>query len=100
MQAHGLLMIEHLLSNVCLIRNGDSSALSDILEKFSKLVEFYQKHIATNKKQETNVPGLHAVGDICVPPCQVAKAFGEGCVAGMEVAAYAKMLQKRQTDDT
>jgi thioredoxin reductase (NADPH) len=48
------------------------------------------KYIATNKKQETNVPGVYAAGDICGPPWQVAKAVGEGCIAGLEAAAYAK----------
>ena len=48
------------------------------------------KHIRVNQKQETNIPGLYAAGDICGPPWQVAKAVGEGCVAGIEAAAYAK----------
>lgn len=51
------------------------------------------RYILANKKQETNVPGVYAAGDICGPPWQMAKAVGEGCVAGMEAAAYAK--QKR-----
>jgi thioredoxin reductase (NADPH) len=55
------------------------------------------KYIATNKQQETNVPGVYAAGDICGPPWQVAKAIGEGCVAGLEAAAYAKKLEK-ETD--
>ena len=48
------------------------------------------KHIQTNKKMETNVPGIYAAGDITGPPWQVAKAVGEGCVAGLEAAGYAK----------
>lgn len=48
------------------------------------------KYLAVNKKQETNVPGVYAAGDICGLPWQMAKAVGEGCVAGMEAAAYAK----------
>ncbi len=52
------------------------------------------KYIAVNKKQETNLPGVFAAGDICGPPWQVAKSVGEGCVAGMEAAAYARK-QKR-----
>jgi thioredoxin reductase (NADPH) len=51
------------------------------------------KYIATNKKQETNVPGIYAAGDMCGPPWQVAKAVGEGCVAGLEAAAYVKRLR-------
>ncbi len=48
------------------------------------------RYIQTNKKQETNIPGIYAAGDICGPPWQVAKAVGEGCIAGMEAAAWIK----------
>ncbi|MBW2324130.1 MAG: NAD(P)/FAD-dependent oxidoreductase, partial [Deltaproteobacteria bacterium] len=48
------------------------------------------KFVETDKKQRTNIPGIFAAGDICGPPWQVAKAVGEGCVAGLEAAAYAK----------
>ena len=48
------------------------------------------QYIVTNKKQETNVPGVYAAGDVCGPPWQIAKAVGEGCVAGLEAAAYAR----------
>lgn len=51
--------------------------------------------IAVNKKQETNLPGIYAAGDICGPPWQVAKSVGEGCVAGMEAAAYARKLKRK-----
>jgi len=50
------------------------------------------QYITANKKQETNVPGLYAAGDICGPPWQMAKAVGEGCVAGIEAAGYAKKM--------
>jgi thioredoxin reductase (NADPH) len=50
------------------------------------------KHIQTNKKMETSVTGIYAAGDITGPPWQVAKAVGEGCVAGLEAAGYAKKL--------
>jgi thioredoxin reductase (NADPH) len=52
------------------------------------------KYINTNKLQETNMPGLYAAGDITGPPYQMAKAVGEGCVAGMEAANYARKLKK------
>jgi thioredoxin reductase (NADPH) len=52
------------------------------------------KYVPTNKKQETNVPGVYAAGDICGPPWQMAKAVGEGCVAGIEAAGYAKKLKR------
>lgn len=52
------------------------------------------KHIQTDKKQATNIPGIYAAGDICGPPWQLAKAVGEGCVAGIEAAVYAKRRQR------
>ncbi|MGB8426913.1 MAG: NAD(P)/FAD-dependent oxidoreductase, partial [Desulfobacterales bacterium] len=52
------------------------------------------KYIAANRKQETSIQGIYAAGDICGPPWQVAKAVGEGCVAGLEAAAYAKKARK------
>jgi thioredoxin reductase (NADPH) len=51
--------------------------------------ETYQ-YVVTDKQQQTNVPGIFAAGDICGPPWQVAKAVGEGCVAGLNAARYAK----------
>lgn len=48
------------------------------------------RFIRTDKGQRTNVPGIFAAGDICGPPWQVAKAVGEGCVAGLNAADYAK----------
>jgi thioredoxin reductase (NADPH) len=48
------------------------------------------QYIAVDKKQAANLPGVYACGDITGPPWQVAKAVGEGCVAGLEAAAYAK----------
>ena len=51
-------------------------------------------HIETNKKQETNIAGIYAAGDIAGPPHQMAKAVGEGCVAGWYAANKANK-QKR-----
>jgi thioredoxin reductase (NADPH) len=50
------------------------------------------KYVDTNKKTETNIAGVYAAGDICGPPWQMAKAVGEGCVAGLNAATYAKKL--------
>ncbi len=52
------------------------------------------KYIETNRRQETNIAGIYAAGDIVGPPYQMAKAVGEGCVAGMEAATFARK-QKR-----
>lgn len=51
------------------------------------------KYIQTDKKQKTNIDGIFAAGDICGPPWQMAKAVGEGCVAGLEAAGYARKLK-------
>lgn len=53
-------------------------------------------HIATNKKMETNIPGVYAAGDIAGQPFQMAKAVGEGCVAGWEAANYVKKLKRQE----
>jgi len=55
------------------------------------------RYIDTNRKQATNIPGIYAAGDIVGPPYQMAKAVGEGCVAGMESAAYAKKLKREKS---
>ena len=47
-------------------------------------------HIETDKKQATNIAGIFAAGDIAGHPYQMAKAVGEGCVAGLEAANYAR----------
>ena len=52
------------------------------------------KYIETDKKMGTSVPGVFAAGDICGPPWQMAKAVGEGCVAGIAAATYAKKMRK------
>lgn len=57
----------------------------------------HMQYITINRKQETNIPGVYAAGDITGPPYQMAKAVGEGCVAGMEAATYARTLRKRET---
>jgi len=56
------------------------------------------KYIATNRKQETNIAGIYAAGDIAGPPYQMAKAVGEGCVAGMEAATYARKLKQMEQE--
>ena len=48
------------------------------------------RHIKTDKKQATSIEGIFAAGDICGPPWQMAKAVGEGCVAGINAATFAK----------
>lgn len=54
------------------------------------LLDDEMKYIAADKKQATSIPGVYAAGDVCGPPWQMAKAVGEGCVAGMNAAKFAK----------
>ena len=48
------------------------------------------RYVVVDRKQRTNIAGVFAAGDITGPPWQIAKALGEGCVAGLEAAAFAK----------
>jgi thioredoxin reductase (NADPH) len=52
------------------------------------------KHIDCDKKQRTNIKGVYAAGDIAGHPYQMAKAVGEGCVAGWEAANYSLKLKR------
>lgn len=58
------------------------------------------KYIVTDKQQQTNIQGIYAAGDICGPPFQMAKAVGEGCVAGLSAARYAKKFGSRSRLET
>lgn len=53
------------------------------------------RYIQTDKQQATNIPGIYAAGDVCGPPWQMAKAVGEGCVAGINAAAFARKAEKK-----
>ncbi len=50
------------------------------------------KYIVVDRSQRTNVDGLFAAGDVTGRPWQVAKAVGEGCVAGLGAAKHAREL--------
>jgi len=51
-------------------------------------------YIQVDRRQQTNLPGVFAAGDVCGPPFQVAKAVGEGCVAGLAAAEEANRRRK------
>lgn len=76
------------------IELGAKGAMELALELGIQLDMDTMSHIETNKKTETNVAGVYAAGDITGHPYQMAKAVGEGCVAGMEAANFSKK-QKR-----
>ena len=52
--------------------------------------------VVTDGEQKTSVPGIYAAGDVCGPPFQVAKAVGEGCVAGLNAANYLKSMSGKK----
>ncbi len=71
----------------------------DFAGRLGILLDETMKYIAVNRKQETNLPGVYAAGDICGPPWQVAKSVGEGCVAGIEAASYAAGRKRAGRDN-
>ncbi len=48
------------------------------------------RFIGVDRRQRTSVDGVFAAGDICGPPWQMAKAIGEGCVAGLAAAEFVR----------
>ncbi len=54
-------------------------------------------YVKVNSKMETNIPGVFACGDLTGPPFQLAKAVGEGCVAGLSASDYLKAKFSRNT---
>jgi thioredoxin reductase (NADPH) len=71
-----------------------AKGIMELATHLGVLLDDEMKYIQTNKKMETNVAGVFAAGDICGPPWQMAKAVGEGCVAGIGAAGYAKKVGK------
>lgn len=57
----------------------DAMALSTLLPGLAHDGPFIQ----VNRQMRTNLSGIFACGDCAGPPLQVAKAVGEGCVAGL-----------------
>jgi thioredoxin reductase (NADPH) len=67
-----------------------AKGLMELATSLGVILDDTMRFIQADKAQRTNVPGIFAAGDICGPPWQVAKAVGEGCVAGINAADYAK----------
>ena len=44
--------------------------------------------ITVNAKMETEVPGIYAAGDVTGRPWQLARAVGQGCIAGTNAANF------------
>lgn len=47
-------------------------------------------YVTVDRRMATNLPGLFAAGDCTGGPLQVAKAVGEGLIAGQSAAAYVR----------
>jgi thioredoxin reductase (NADPH) len=72
-----------------------AKGIMELATDLGVLLDDEMKYIQTNKKMETNIAGVFAAGDICGPPWQMAKAVGEGCVAGIGAASYAKKVGRK-----
>ncbi len=72
-----------------------AKGIMELATHLGVMLDDEMKYIQTNKKMETNVEGVFAAGDICGPPWQMAKAVGEGCVAGIGAASYAKKMGRQ-----
>lgn len=69
-----------------------AKGLMELATSLGVALDISMRFIKTDKAQRTSVPGIFAAGYICGPPWQVAKAVGEGCMAGLNAADYAKKL--------
>ena len=94
-QVDGLLMDNEQRLDVSgvFIETGAKGAIELAATLGVSLDDEHFQYIMTDKKQQTNIKGLYAAGDICGPPWQMAKAVGEGCVAGISAAKYVKKLR-------
>jgi len=68
-----------------------SASATDLALKIGALVE--NNKIIVDDKKQTNVPGLFAAGDCTPGIMQIAKAVGDGCVAGLESIAFIRNLK-------
>jgi len=81
------------------IELGSKGALQLATQIGAHLDSETMQFITVNRQQETNIVGLYAAGDITGPPYQMAKAVGEGCIAGLAAAAYARALRKQTNEE-
>ncbi|RLG70984.1 MAG: thioredoxin-disulfide reductase [Methanobacteriota archaeon] len=71
---------------------GKKTPSIEIFEKAG--IKTLNRFIEVNRRQETNIPGVFAAGDVTGPPFQIAKAVGEACVATENAYKYVKKLGK------
>ena len=53
-------------------------------------------YVTVDRRMATNLPGLFAAGDCTGGPLQVAKAVGEGLIAGQSAAAFLSAAEQKQ----
>ena len=58
-------------------------------------LETEKGYVAVDRRMATNLPGIFAAGDCTGGPLQVAKAVGEGLIAGQSAAAYVSDLERQ-----
>ena len=69
-----------------------TASSTDLAQKLG--VETSNNRIVVNEHMETNIPGMFAAGD-CTPGIQqIAKAVGDGCIAGMRMATYIRKTKR------
>lgn len=52
-------------------------------------------YVKVDRKMKTNIEGVFACGDVTGPPLQLAKAVGEGCIAGLSASEYVETILKK-----
>ena len=76
-----------------------AKGLLELATNLGIMLDDEMKFIRADKRQATNIPGIYAAGDVCGPPWQMAKAVGEGCVAGWEAANFANKQKRERGED-
>lgn len=71
-----------------------TASTSDLAQKIGVVTE--RNRIVVNEKMETNIPGIYAAGDCTMGFQQIAKAVGDGCVAGMNMSQYIRSLKRQR----
>ena len=73
---------EHKVDGVFIIKDTVS------VTKLVQGLEYSDGGIVTDRKMQTNIPGVFAAGDCTGKPYQLAKAAGEGNVAALSACEY------------
>lgn len=61
-------------------------------------LEIEKNSIKVNRFMETNIKGVFAAGDCTGRPFQVAKAVGEGLIAGLQASTYISKLEVKKME--